>query len=289
MTAAADRVAARQTGGGAARKSSTPSTAASARRPARPAAVEHLSRADRAARGKDARVVAPLESQGEFSPRRGRDPSGCFWSGTVAGAGAGAGPARADAGFPFTFYRAATLPMAGGPGLEARLGAADAPMWRRPPVEFGAFDAAERRLVFTSTTSTRRCPGRSGSSSGWPLACRDRAGRGLPAKAGEHRPGGGRTLPHRDARVRGPGLPGRQDRAPGDCAGLVEFRSQMLSRKGSARRDDAGQGPHRRQHAGAGQADHHVRLAAAIIRASPMMSRSRRSSPSVQADAIYRA
>jgi hypothetical protein len=38
--------------------------------------VEHLSRADRVARGKDARAVAPLESHAEFSPGPGRDPVG---------------------------------------------------------------------------------------------------------------------------------------------------------------------------------------------------------------------
>ncbi len=76
MTVTADRVAARKSNGGAARKSSTPSTAASARRPARAGTVEHLSREDRAARGKDARGVAPLESHGEFTPGRGRDPVG---------------------------------------------------------------------------------------------------------------------------------------------------------------------------------------------------------------------
>jgi hypothetical protein len=38
--------------------------------------VERLSRADRVARGKDARVVAPLDSHAGFSPGRGRDPVG---------------------------------------------------------------------------------------------------------------------------------------------------------------------------------------------------------------------
>ena len=42
-----------------------PAARVSGRGPAR-AAVEHLSRADRVARGKDARAVAPLESHAEF-------------------------------------------------------------------------------------------------------------------------------------------------------------------------------------------------------------------------------
>ena len=37
---------------------------------------EQLSRADRAAKGKDARKLASLESQAEFRPGKGRDPVG---------------------------------------------------------------------------------------------------------------------------------------------------------------------------------------------------------------------
>ncbi len=47
-----------------------------AKRPARTEAAEHLSRADRVAKGKDARAFAPLESHAEFEPDRGRDPIG---------------------------------------------------------------------------------------------------------------------------------------------------------------------------------------------------------------------
>jgi hypothetical protein len=43
---------------------------------ARSTATEDLSRADRAALGKDARSLTPLESQAEFKPDRGRDPTG---------------------------------------------------------------------------------------------------------------------------------------------------------------------------------------------------------------------
>ena len=41
---------------------------------ARATAGENLSRSDRAARGKDARSLTPLESQAEFQPDRQRDP-----------------------------------------------------------------------------------------------------------------------------------------------------------------------------------------------------------------------
>ena len=48
-----------------------------ARRPGtRAGTVEQLSRADRVARGKDARAVAPLESHAEFEPESSRDPIG---------------------------------------------------------------------------------------------------------------------------------------------------------------------------------------------------------------------
>jgi len=57
-----------------------PGPRTSARRPARAAAVEQLSRADRVARGKDARAVAPLDSHAEFSPAPGRDPVGLLLS-----------------------------------------------------------------------------------------------------------------------------------------------------------------------------------------------------------------
>ena len=55
MTVAADRAARGKSRAGAA-----------GRGPARAAAVEHRSGADRVARGKDARAVAPLESHAEL-------------------------------------------------------------------------------------------------------------------------------------------------------------------------------------------------------------------------------
>ena len=49
---------------------------ASRPRPARAGTVEQLSRADRAARGKEARALAPLEAHAEFAPGKSRDPVG---------------------------------------------------------------------------------------------------------------------------------------------------------------------------------------------------------------------
>ena len=62
MTVTADEAAARKSG---------------TRVSARTGKVEQLSRADRVARGKDARTVAPLESQAEFRRARGGIRSGC--------------------------------------------------------------------------------------------------------------------------------------------------------------------------------------------------------------------
>jgi len=111
--------------------------------------VEHLSRADRVARGKDARVVAPLESQAEFSPGRGRDPVGLLL-GQAASRVPELVPVRHGRMLvsPFTFYRGAALPMAadlaGTPasGLRVQL-CGDAHL-----SNFGAFASPERNLVF---------------------------------------------------------------------------------------------------------------------------------------------
>ena len=147
MTVTADRVAAR--------KSST-----SARRPARPAAVEHLSRADRAARGKDARAVAPLDSHAEFRPGRGRDPVGLLLS-QAASRVPELVPVRHGRMLvsPFTFYRGAALPMAAdlastpASGLRVQL-CGDAHL-----SNFGAFASPERRLVFDVNDFDETLPG----------------------------------------------------------------------------------------------------------------------------------
>ena len=152
MTATADRAAAR--------KSSTPRAGVSPRKPARPAAVEHLSRADRVARGKDARAVAPLESNAEFSPGPGRDPVGLLL-GQAASRVPELVPVRHGRMLvsPFTFYRGAALPMAadlaGMPssGLRVQL-CGDAHL-----SNFGAYASPERRLVFDVNDFDETLPG----------------------------------------------------------------------------------------------------------------------------------
>ena len=131
--------------------------------------VEQLSRADRVARGKDARAVAPLESHAEFvagpGAGSGRAAAG---AGQVAGAGAGAGPARADAGVAVHLLPGRGAADGGRPGRHARLRAAGAAVRGRAPVQFRRVRlAGTATWSSTSTTSTRPCPARSsGTSSG---------------------------------------------------------------------------------------------------------------------------
>ena len=149
MTVTADGVVA---GGSAAR--------VPGRGPARAAAVEHLSRADRVARGKDARAVAPLESHAEFAPGPGRDPVGLLL-GQAGSRVPELVPVRHGRMLvsPFTFYRGAALPMAadlaGTPaaGLRVQL-CGDAHL-----SNFGAFASPERRLVFDVNDFDETLPG----------------------------------------------------------------------------------------------------------------------------------
>ena len=66
--------------------SASPAARSSGNGPVRAKTVEQPSRADRVARGKDARRAAPLESHAEFTPAPGRDPVGL-----LRGAGKDAG------------------------------------------------------------------------------------------------------------------------------------------------------------------------------------------------------
>ena len=69
---------------------------------------------------------------------------------------------------PFTFYRGAALPDGRDLARRARTGLHVQLCGDAHLSNFGAFAAPDRRLMFSSTTSTRRCPARSsGMSSGW--------------------------------------------------------------------------------------------------------------------------
>jgi uncharacterized protein (DUF2252 family) len=132
----------------------------SGRRPARARTVEHLSRADREARGKDARAAAPLESHGEFRPGRSRDPVGLLLA-QAASRVPELVPVRHGRMLvsAFTFYRGAALPMAAdlastpASGLRVQL-CGDAHL-----SNFGAFASPERRLVFDVNDFDETLPG----------------------------------------------------------------------------------------------------------------------------------
>src|SRR5580698_2289612 len=121
---------------------------------------EQLSRADRAARGKDARAAAPLESHAEFTPDASRDPVGLLLKQAQSRVPELV-PVRNGRMLvsPFTFYRGAALPMAAdlaatpASGLRVQL-CGDAHL-----SNFGAFASPERRLVFDVNDFDETLPG----------------------------------------------------------------------------------------------------------------------------------
>ena len=135
-------------------------TVTTRRGPAQTGTVEHLSRDDRLARGKDARAAAPLESHAEFTPGRSRDPVGLLL-GQAESRVPELMPIRHGRMLvsPFTFYRGAALPMAAdlaatpASGLRVQL-CGDAHL-----SNFGAFASPERRLVFDVNDFDETLPG----------------------------------------------------------------------------------------------------------------------------------
>ena len=135
---------------------------ARASRPAQPQAGtgQQLSRAERVARGKDARAGAPLESHAEFTPAGSRDPVGLL-AGQAASRVPELVPVRHGRMLvsAFTFYRGAALPMAAdlastpSSGLRVQL-CGDAHL-----SNFGAFASPERRLVFDVNDFDETLPG----------------------------------------------------------------------------------------------------------------------------------
>ena len=121
---------------------------------------EHLSRADRVARGEDARAQTPLESHAEFTPTGSRDPVGLLLEQDKTRVPELV-PVRHGRMLvsPFTYYRGAALPMAadlaGTPtsGLWAQLGG-DAHL-----ANFGGFASPARRLVFDVNDFDESLPG----------------------------------------------------------------------------------------------------------------------------------
>ena len=211
--------------------------------------------------------MAPLESHAEFTRAGSRDPVGLLL-GQAKSRVPELVPVRHGRMLvsPFTFYRGAALPMAadlaGTPasGLRVQL-CGDAHL-----SNFGAFASPERRAGLRRQRLRRdpARPVRVGRQAAGREPGRGRTGQRVPRQGPpQDRPGGGRGLPHRDARVRGADLPGRLVRAPGHRAGHRRVPVPGQGEKVQGSREAAGQGAHRRQHEGAGQADHRGRRAAA--------------------------
>jgi uncharacterized protein (DUF2252 family) len=122
--------------------------------------TRQLTRADRVARGKDARAQAALESHAEFAPDGSRDPVGLLL-GQAKSRVPELVPVRHGRMLvsPFTYYRGAALPMAadlaGTPssGLRVQL-CGDAHL-----SNFGAFASPERNLVFDVNDFDETLPG----------------------------------------------------------------------------------------------------------------------------------
>jgi len=131
-----------------------------ATRATRAEAAKQLTRADRVAKGKDARGYAPLESHAEFKPDRGRNPVGQLLEQAKSRVPELV-PIRHGRMLvsPFTYYRGAALPMAADlattptSGLRVQL-CGDAHL-----SNFGAFASPSRRLVFDVNAFDETLPG----------------------------------------------------------------------------------------------------------------------------------
>jgi uncharacterized protein (DUF2252 family) len=149
MTAVAERVAKKAARG---QKSTG--------RVARPDSTEHLSRAERVARGKAARALTPLESHADFGPRRSRDPVSLLLAQATSRVPELV-PIRHGRMLvsPFAFYRGAALPMTvdlaytPASGLRVQL-CGDAHL-----SNFGGFASPARRLVFDVNDFDETLPG----------------------------------------------------------------------------------------------------------------------------------
>ena len=229
--------------------------------------MEHLSRADRVARGKDARAVAPLESHAEFKSGESRDPVGLLLEQAKTRVPELV-PVRHGRMLvsPFTFYRGAALPMAAdlattpASGLRVQL-CGDAHL-----SNFGAFASPARRLVFDVNDFDETLPGPfewdvKRLAASLAVAGRDngfsRKDRRQIELAGAE---GYRTAMRAFAKQHF--LDVWYAHLDVEAA-IGEFRSQLKAKTGQAHREDGGQGAHPGQHAGTGQAHHRCRRAAA--------------------------
>src|SRR5215472_4527072 len=137
-----------------------PDTQTRGQRHAQAALADELSHADRAALGKDARNIAPLESHSEFRPGEHRDPISLLL-GQAKSRVPDLVPVRHGRMLvsPFAYYRGAALPMAAdladtpAAGLRVQL-------WGDAHLSnFGAFASPERNLVFDVNDFDETLPG----------------------------------------------------------------------------------------------------------------------------------
>ena len=155
------------------------------RLPRLPAAARRIWRhaltpAERAALGKAARAQHPATASGMFDPPAGparpRWPAGA--AGRIARARTGAGPVWADAGVSLHLLPRRRPGHGARPGRDAHDRPDRPGLRRRAPVQLRRLSPRQSGAwSSTSTTSTKRCPGRgSGMSSAWPPAWRWPAG-----------------------------------------------------------------------------------------------------------------
>jgi len=146
---------------GSGRPSLVPVADPAARRPSRSGPAPHLSRAERAARGKIARSEVPLAAHAELAPTAGRADPVALLESQAASRVPELVPIRYGRMLvsPFSFYRGAALVMASdlagtaSPGLRAQL-CGDAHL-----SNFGVFASAERHLVFDANDFDETAPG----------------------------------------------------------------------------------------------------------------------------------
>ncbi len=123
--------------------------------------LAHMTPADRAARGKDARTEVPRESHAAFSPPPGRpDPIGLLEE-QAASRVPELVPIRWGRMMvsPFTYYRGAALPMASDLATTPVSGLAVQACGDAHLSNFGIFGSADRRLVFDVNDFDETTPG----------------------------------------------------------------------------------------------------------------------------------
>ena len=219
----------------------------------------HPAREQSVAAGKAARQLAPLESHRDFPATASRDPVGLLL-GQAESRVPELVPVRHGRMLvsPFAYYRGAALPMAAdlagmrSSGLRVQL-CGDAHL-----SNFGAFASPERRLVFDLNDFDETLPGPFEWDVKRLVASMAVAGRdnGLGAKkrrrVGRCDRGG---LPHRDAGIRRHADPGRLVRPLRRRRRPRPAQIRHAQEGGAPDQDPDGQGPHPRQHPGAGETD----------------------------------